>query len=694
MYQLQQQKKVIAAILVAVITLSIITVANNPEFVYKSPPVDTAQNQKEFEQKLADIRAEYQKFLELEQTDPAASREIMKTIITEEDVAAMVETALNTKQKITIPSLADSRIKIAETDSQDAVNAYFEKYFKEKKEFTDATLETSRNLYRPVSTGEDIDAALGKADEYVEGLYATAVPKSAAEYHKSSILIMDNYKKILEFAKAWTEGAAQETQWAGIYREWFVANTLSRNMEGELKNLNTKYSLVPIYAHAYGLTEPEAERSLFAELGLINEAEAFGLFGINFVIKIGDIVQEIKDAIASALSGFFAALLTSLIGKIEDSFKISNFMLYADALVAGQYGPDFFNKYVPDPAQQDLIKRFIPQFSCGGFDEARARQLADQKAKEYIGVDITKPLDTNAEDFYAIAARANHFMSGIDGQLIGAYAEAQNALEHIEKAINRELLDDDQKKAGRNDNGGPIQLTVGAIQDAQLAQFIGSIAMGTSNATVTIFISNIVKSVITTFLQNFLFRRAKFVYGEQTRQACIAGVTQVSQITPAGIPTPGPDVIDQGFIDRCRANPQQCAVDLGIGGGGGALPPPVPPPDLNAVGLQMSKTSYMVGEVASLRLSNTGAPEGSRIGWRDDLIADPFGTRVEPVIGQFIYEDQFIDANGNWPGPSYFPSDRQFTCADRGTWRKTAEVAGKTFTKEYTVVNNPANPCP
>ena len=61
-----------------------------------------------------------------------------------------------------------------------------------------------------------------------------------------------------------------------------------------------------------------------------------------------------------ALGQFMLSFMNKLATKIEQSYRISNFLYYSDALVSGEYVDDYLNKYVSDPVDRVMAKNFIP----------------------------------------------------------------------------------------------------------------------------------------------------------------------------------------------------------------------------------------------------------------------------------------------------------------------------------------------
>jgi hypothetical protein len=102
-------------------------------------------------------------------------------------------------------------------------------------------------------------------------------------------------------------------------------------------------------------------------------------------------MDAIKEGLRSAFVSFMGTMLNKLIAKIESNYMIANFLYYSDALVAGQYTDDYLNKYVQLQSDRQIIKRFIPQLSCGR-NTADLRPVFEAKAQFLEYVEIEKGL--------------------------------------------------------------------------------------------------------------------------------------------------------------------------------------------------------------------------------------------------------------------------------------------------------------
>lgn len=694
---LKQQKKLIAFLLVVVISLSVVTFRTTPNFRYNNPTIDNAANQAAFEQRLAAARAEYQKYLDSIQADPEASKLVFQEVLKEEDVKQIVESQLNVNQKIELPKVDDKKLAIQPKASIADVQNYFKTQFQAKKDFTESTLSASWNLYKDGYDSNELEQARSKVNDYVSSLYATKVPAQVATYHKDIIALEEGYGRQLDLALKFRNDDSANI-WPTFYKEWNVSNDYTKDLRTEFDKLDKQFAIGAIKEQVYAdSTTTKTEKPLLVQLGLVHEADAvFGIGDFTFNIEVGNIVEEIKDAIAAAIAQFQSAMIGLLISKIEDQYRITSYLNYTDALIAGDNIPTLLDKYVPDKINQDLIKGFIPQFNCGSADIARLTKLAKQKSDEYLGFDY-KSLDITKGDFYDRAERTQHLLANDDGQLDAAQDQAIAALARVSQNISNELQGTG-KKTGRGANGKGIEVSVAGIQNTQQALLNGSLNLGT--VIVRVSVGSLIRSLLTTFLTSFLFARAKVVFKEQDRQACLTGI-QLNPIVPAQIQDPGPDKFDADYIKRCRDNPKQCINDLNT------PPPPQtpPPPDPTAPGLHMDKNppSYKVGEVPKFQILGSSKKAGTPIQWKTEKIKDANNNPIQATPGIFSYCEQTadrncapqaVDDNGNWPDANLFkPFYKAFACGDEGVWRKTALIDGEEFTLDYTVEANPNFKC-
>lgn len=735
----KKQRVQLAISFVMVLALSLVTLWSPANFLVKSPKVDTDKQRADFQINLAKQRDDYRKMLADFNYDKEASKEVLQKVITEKEVLAIAEEELDTKQKVEIPAVKVAGDKVVNTQDAKQVSQYFEQHFKDKKQLTEKTAFNSMNLYRDATTTEMLEETKRLAQEYAGDLASTSVPQPAVKYHEAMLGAYQSYDRMVNLAKDYVP-ATGDGPWPAVYREWVIANEFANRAVSEIKNLEKQYAVSEVYASVYGEEAPWLARA-----GIVKSADALMLFGFQLTFEVGNIMEEIRAALASALAGFINKLFNRIIGLVEKNFAISNYLYYADALVTGQYAENFLDKYLGECVPLDangnavnqnqgglvfnnngescarqgginvggalsnslskqidkqIIKAFMPQFNCGELDMGTVGPLLQQKAQEYAGIDITQPLDTTSGDFYSTINKVNHLASEVLGQELLAKDAAEITTKRISESITNELLGSG-KKAGRDANPATpnapvsdpiIKLSVGSIQNASLSTLVGNTLLGTDRSTITINIASLVKTILSSFLNNFIFTTAKFVFKEQDRQSCVTGIPQASAIIPADIPDPGPDFITNDFIVQCRQNPEACAQglintgELGTGNGGGlpVVPPREPPLPVGGTGVVMDKACYAVGEVP--RLAIRGASPNQLIYW--SLYRQPSG---QPVYEDINFEDangpQITNAQGDWPSATgSVPDQAALTTADIGEWLRIAVVGGQEYAFQYRVV--------
>jgi hypothetical protein len=685
MYKLQQQKKVIAAILVAVITLSVVTIANNPEFVYKSPSINTEEAQKSFKEQLERERLAYQEYLKSQSIDLEASKLLFKEVVSEEEVRVMVEEELGVDQKVVIPAVPTEKLKVQSVSNGPVIKEYFDSIGRYTNDLIEKAQYSVRNMYMP-EIGSNNEALAGQVNSHVESVYGLDIPQDAVVFHKAYINVYESLARQIALARSYQESGNTELRSKDFYKELVITDSQAKLMMQEYDALSKKYANLPSLEQL-ALSSQKTD-SVWVTLGIIHEADAFlGALGTFFV-------EVLKDAVAAAAGAIINDLLARLIDKIEKSYIISNFLYYSDAVVASKYANDYLDKYINDPLEQDLIKKFIPQMNCGDPNLEEIEDLARQKASEYLGYDPST-LDPNSEEFYEEVARVGHTLSYEDNWVIDAHGAAGKVEGRAKDAATDEVTSEG-KKAAVSSTPGKLQVkaSVGAIQGTQTAGLIAlSITPGVNLRSVTSFVSTLASTIIKSLITNFILSTSYRVLNEQDRTACIKGITGLTPIVPASYP-PDPNVgIDPNYVQQCEIDPTLCL--------SGQLPPqpvsgsgPQLPLNQGPTNLTLDKDTYLVGQVPEYQI--TGAAPNEIIYFATDT--SPRRT-PDADLSWISYEvdNEIImtDENGNWPSTgNKTPWNSGWSCEDpKGTFTRLVKIGGQVHGFVYKLEDNPNNPC-
>ena len=260
---------------------------------------------------------------------------------------------------------------------------------------------------------------------------------------------------------------------------------------------------------------------------MIKTADA--AFGIgDTTIVIGDvpaaIEKAVREGLARAFANFAKEYLNKLITAIESNYKIANFLYYSDALLSGQYVNDYLTKYVNNPLDQQLIKRFIPQLNCGKSNED-IKKVLQAKAQVYLGYDPAK-VDPKDPQYLQKMARAGNFMASPQGWQLDLEQIANQAEAAGQLAISRELASSGLKSP-RDLVDKQISASLSAIANSEHSAILSVLNLGVIH--VDSIVGQLVSSVLDSLFNKFLFKGA-VVLKEQS--ACVA-VPQLQPVIPS-----------------------------------------------------------------------------------------------------------------------------------------------------------------
>jgi hypothetical protein len=477
---------------------------------------------------------DYNAYLAALKVDPDASQKLLKSIVNEKDIAADIEKQLDVNQKISLPEISDSQLKISGSN-KDAAVSYFKVVGESMSEYNTNVSTISKDLFSQDQNAGSLDLIAQKNSALLKQLYDQSVPKDVADFHKALIGMYETYGDTILLAQSYNANSEVDP-WAKIYGDYSVINSEIAATETQFKNVDDKYHIAEVV-----VSKPVAEDNSF-----IPTAHAL-IGGITIVIK--DIPGLVKDAVEAGLANAFANFATQYLNKlivsIENNYKIANFLYYSDALVRGQYVNDYLDKYVVDPLDRRLVTSFIPQFACSQAQDVK--NVLKAKADQYLGFDPAT-LSPDDPDFNVKLARVGDFLSSPSGWQLYYEGVADQAQSQAEKAVNLELTSSGIKSP-RDAIGTQIAASLNSIAQSETAAFISTLNLGTSNADKTI--SKIVSSVTYNLFNKFVFRGA-VVYQEQ--KTCVP-IPQLTPIIPAGDttyqnppPTPSEDDLSNPYL--------------------------------------------------------------------------------------------------------------------------------------------------
>lgn len=471
-------------ILVMVVILITITVVNPASYVFQDKTDYAAQNKAAEEQ-----TKKYQALLDSVEPDYQASQQFLEKIATEDLVRQEVNSTLNTKQKVNIPVIPDSQIKLADRNDRAAVQDYVTRLGSMVYNYNKDAEYGVNQVFGDGADQAAIAEAGAKTKALADNIRGLPVPKDAVSLQKAYLATYQTYDNFLGTAKDYSAGATPEP-WSTVYGQYAVIDNQTAVAATELKKLSTKYTL--------NLSEPQ-------RLAL-DENSIFPLFikTANAQWPVVDVqaavIAGIKTGLARSFGKFAVAMLDKLVAHIEKSFAIASQLYYSQDL-GRYYSVEYMKKFVSDPLEQDIIQKFLPQYFCLNPSGKDLKSVFKAKAIANQGSDII--IDPNDPDFVNKLARL-----GGDAKNYGAWWEdyymtlAAQTQAAAESAATKEVTSDGLK-SGRDLATGQINKTMAAIFNTQSAAISGTINLGTNNTENAI--GQLVASVVESLVNKFVF---------------------------------------------------------------------------------------------------------------------------------------------------------------------------------------------
>lgn len=466
--------------MIGVMVLILFTViATNPGTWQFRDTTDYSEQKKQAE---AEAK-QYQALLDSVQPDYEASQQLLEKIASEEIVRAEIESTLNTNQKLQIPTVPDSEVKLAKTSDRSAVTEYlnnlgalFTNYNTEVKPALD-------QVYADNADAQVIDKATTRTTSLYENLRGLPVPKDAVTLHKAYLSTYQTYGTFLGTASQYASGANSDP-WAKVYGQYAVIDNRLALANTELSKLNNKFALDKVDSNE--LANNAFIKTANAQFAVV-DVQAAAIYGI----KVG---------LARSFAHFSIAMLDKLVAHIEKNFAIASQLYYSQDL-GRFYSVEYMKKFVSDPLDQSIIQKFLPQYFCVNPTAGELKKIFVAKAAENIGTDIV--IDPNDPKFLQKLAKL-----GADEKSYPAWWEeyylslAATTQQQAEAAATKEVLSPGLK-TGRNLITGEINKTMSSIFNVQEAAINGTLNLGTNNTENAI--GQLVASVVESLVNKFVF---------------------------------------------------------------------------------------------------------------------------------------------------------------------------------------------
>lgn len=550
MLETKEQKKYFILSLAAAAVLLGVVIFQRVDFKF-SDKTDYAAKEKQAKA----IALAYGEYLKNIKTDPAASAQLLKSIITEEDIRKQVEEELQTSRKITAPAVDEKTLNISSASGQQAVEDYLTQALGPILLLNKNTSGLNQNLFT------DSTAAYAIKREYDQAfskLMGASVPKEALPVQKALVSAYITYGQLINSGSDFIS-QKNMSPWPDSYAQYVAVNDSALKFNESYNQLVNKYKLADSF-----IVLPKENAS---GISLVPKAQA--LFGLgDFSITIGDvpriIMDSVKEGLTSSFSQFMSSFLSDLVQKIENNYMIANFLYYSDALVSGQYANDYLNKYVNDNLDKQIIRQFIPQFSCNK-QNAALKDIFKAKASQNLGFDPSS-LNPNDPNYYQKLSKVGNFMSSPTGQQFYYEDLASEAESQAQIAVDRELSSSGLKSP-RDAVAGGIKNSINSIVSSQKAGLEAMLQVGITNASS--LVSKFVAQVSQTFFTKFVFsgvtpgpRDANNSSGVLKEQPTCLASAQLAPIVPLSTTQyqnpPAPPTQQDIINEACANLPRGC----------------------------------------------------------------------------------------------------------------------------------------
>jgi hypothetical protein len=506
--QISNQQKIVVAICgVLVVVLSLISVLNRPDI--------TVRDSEDYESLAAADRKsqqEYQEYLRSIETDPEASKRLLQDLVKESDVRKEVEAELGVGKPVSPVAISDASLIISEQSTSQNLNRYFNQVLALEQSNLSKASDVSESLFSDETSSSVAEKAARDAAAASEQMRTTPVPREALAFHKATLATFYEYQQVVE--QAAEQAKSRPVDWQRVYRSYAVTDSQLPVMEKELARIDQKYAL--------GLFNPLV---LESNNGLPGVKIAQAQFGTTIIADIPRVAERVlRFVLARAFASYVVNYMQGVITRIEDTYKISNFLYYTDALVQGQYADDYLKKYISNVTDREIVKKLIPEFSCNADNRDQLKVVYKAKAREFIGYDPNSIRPTDADFYNKMSSLGNFFASPQGWELYLQDVAAQTRAEAKSTAVLEQIAPG--TKVSREADKA-IAVTLKTVEKGLDKAFDSIFDVGTGNggegpAT------KIVANVMSTLFNKFVFKGAVF----QEQKVCL-NTTVLTPLVPA-----------------------------------------------------------------------------------------------------------------------------------------------------------------
>ncbi|HVY68218.1 MAG TPA: hypothetical protein VHA30_04975 [Patescibacteria group bacterium] len=505
MLETKQQKEYLVTILVLIIILGLVSFWHRPDFT----ATDTTDYQA-LQQQYNSRQQAYAQYLKDLGSTPEGQTALYQEILPPDQVQQAVEQQLDTAQAIVYPAKPQTPVRVVASSGRTAIIDFISASSPIADQVKAASDASAGDLFNDQGSSAQVDSLAADLAGALQQYGRLNVPQEAAEFQNQQLIVLEAYQDLAQTAQGYMADPGSSNPWPRMYKDYAIISQSAQKAQSAFGALNQKYNLLG------DAGQSDAQGSLFVPA-------AHAQIGISLVT---DIWQKawvgVEEALAASVARFELQFLNMLANKIEQVYRITNFLYYTDALVGGQYVDDYLNKYVPDSLDRQMIKNFIPEVSCGS--PQNYLQVFQAKADQYLGFD-PQALNPADPDYYQKLSRVGNFLSSPQGWQLYYQDVAQQAQSAAQQAANNELSSNGNKSS--RDVTGSIAVSAQTTVDTLRAALQAQLGLGQAGSAGYPTAANIASQITQTFLNNFVFQGT--VLKEQ--KACIA-VPQAQLVTP------------------------------------------------------------------------------------------------------------------------------------------------------------------
>ena len=427
---------------------------------------------------------QYQALLASIEPNYAASQQLLQKIATDELVQKEVDTALQTNQRIEIPTLANAELNISNRTDRDFMVNYLTKTQSMIQNYQDEAKLDQQPFFAAYTNAAESARGQAATASLTANLRQMEVPRDAIELHKATIVALDEYGQVFGAAKDYAQNY-DTNPWPTVYNKYSVIDNRLAVVKSELKTLDKTYAL--------------GDADTLVDFSLVKTAHA------QFVVDVANDWQQIlyegiKTGLARSFAQFSVQMIDKLVAQIEKNFAIASQLYYSNEL-GRFYSVEYMKKFVEDPLDQDIITKFIPEYFCVSPDKRKLKDIFVAKARDNVGNDLI--INPSDPDFLDKLARLGSDEKNYPIWWEGYYESlAAQTKAEADKAATKEVISPGLK-SGRDIVNTQVTKTISSIMGVQESAISGAMDLGTSNA------DNIAGELVAGIVQNLV---NKFVF--------------------------------------------------------------------------------------------------------------------------------------------------------------------------------------